>query len=193
MTGKHSINVRFWAITLMILLAASSRILPHPPNFAPIGAMALFGARYFKPKYISFIIPLTSIWISDIVLNNVIYGQYFNYFVWFYQGCYWTYGSFILIVIVGIVSVKKVMVQYLIPACIISSTIFFLISNFGVWFSSGMYPKNLTGLWTCYIAGLPFFKNTILGDTFYTAVLFGVFEFVQKRVPAIQSRTTQPL
>ncbi|MDD2300415.1 MAG: hypothetical protein PHU69_12360, partial [Fermentimonas sp.] len=83
-----------------------SRLLPHPPNFAPIGAMALFGAAYFSKKYWAFIIPIASMWVSDLILNNVIYGQYFDHFVWFYSGSLFTYGAFALIVVLGMFTLK---------------------------------------------------------------------------------------
>jgi hypothetical protein len=183
---KNQLNLRFGMITLMILLAAISRLLPHPPNFAPIGSMALFGAAYFSKRYWAFIVPIISMWISDLVLNNVVYGQYFDSFVWFYAGSLFTYSAFALIVLLGMLTLKKVRIPNLVASSLGASVIFFIVSNFGVWFSGIMYPKDLGGLMVCYIAGIPFFHNTILGDLVYTAILFGVFEFVARRVPQLQ-------
>ena len=76
MTEKKNLHLRYGVITLMVLLAAFSRLLPHPPNFAPIGAMALFGAAYFSQRYLSFLIPIISMWLSDLVLNNVVYKTF---------------------------------------------------------------------------------------------------------------------
>lgn len=163
---KKKFNLRFGLITLMVMLAAFSRLIPHPPNFAPIGAMALFGAAYFSRRYLALLIPIFSMWLSDLVLNNVVYRAFFDHFVWFYDGFYWTYSSFILIGIIGFVALKRINTQKLILASISASIVFFLLSNFGVWVSTTMYPKTLSGLLTCYTAGLPFFKNTILGDFF---------------------------
>ncbi|MGQ9845944.1 MAG: DUF6580 family putative transport protein [Bacteroidales bacterium] len=186
---NQKISLRFLVISLMIVLAAFSRLIPHPSNFAPIGAMALFGAAYFTQRYFAFLIPIISMWLSDLVLNNVVYGQYFDHFVWFYQGFYWTYGSFILIGLVGIVLLKKVKILHLVVASFLASIVFFLLSNFGVWASSIMYPKNVSGLIACYTAGLPFFKNTLMGDLIYTGILFGAFEFAQKRFPILRLQT----
>ena len=191
MTEKKVLNLRFGAIALMVLLAAFSRLLPHPPNFAPIGAMALFGAAYFSQRYLSFAIPIASMWLSDLVLNNVVYSQYFDHFVWFYPGCYWTYGVFILIGLIGLITLKRIKFQNLILASLLASILFFLVSNFGVWFSTNMYPKDFSGLVTCYTAGLPFFKNTIIGDLVYSGALFGAFEFAQRRMPSIQLKNSQ--
>lgn len=186
---KKNLHLRFGVIALMVLLAAFSRLLPHPPNFAPIGAMALFGAAYFSQRYLSFLIPIISMWLADLVLNNVVYSQYFDHFVWFYQGFYWTYGAFILIGLIGFVALKRVKIQNLILASLSASIIFFLLSNFGVWASTTMYPKDFSGLITCYAAGLPFFKNTVMGDFVYTGVLFGAFELAQRRIPFLQLQT----
>ncbi|MDR1517653.1 MAG: hypothetical protein LBS52_06135 [Dysgonamonadaceae bacterium] len=178
--------MRFEVVSGMILLAALSRLIPHPANFAPIGGMALFGAAYYGKRYWAFIIPIVSMWISDLILNNVVYGQYFDHFVWFYNGSLFTYGAFALIVLSGMLTLKKVRVPNLIVSALGASIIFFLVSNFGVWFSGTMYSKDFSGLMTCYAVGIPFFKNTILGDWVYTGVLFGVFEFSVRRIPQLQ-------
>ena len=186
---KQKIDIRFGVLSLFVLLAAFSRLIPHPPNFAPIGAMALFGAAYFSKKHIALIIPVLSMWISDIVINNTIYAQYFDGFAFFYQGFYWTYMAFLFIGLLGFVVLKKVKVQHLVLASLLASIVFFLLSNFGVWASTTMYPKNVSGLIACYTAGLPFFKNTIMGDLVYTGVLFGAFEFAQYKIPTLKLKT----
>jgi hypothetical protein len=186
---KNKIALRFGVISMIILLAAMSRLVPHPANFAPIGGMALFGAAYFSKRYWAFIIPIVSMWLADLVLNNVVYSRYFDHFIWFYQGCYWTYGAFILIGLVGLVVLKSIKVKNLILASLLASIVFFLLSNFGVWISTNMYPQSFSGLIACYVAGLPFFRNTIISDLVYTGILFGVFEFAQQKIPAIQLQT----
>lgn len=186
---KQKIDIRFGVLSLLILLSAFSRLIPHPPNFAPIGAMALFGAAYFSKKYIALIIPIIAMWLSDMVLNNVVYGQYFDHFVWFYQGFYWTYGSFVLISLIGFLLLKKVKVQTVLVGSLSSSILFFLVSNFGVWLSGNMYPKDLNGLMTCYTAAIPFFKNTLMGDLVYCGILFGSFEFAQYKIPTLKLKT----
>lgn len=189
--NKNKINLRFSVITLIILSAAMSRLLPHPPNFAPIGGMALFGAAYFSKKYWAFIIPIVSMWVSDLILNNVIYGQYFDHFVWFYSGSLFTYGAFALIVVLGMFTLKKVRVPNLAVSALGASVIFFIVSNFGVWLTSGMYPPTFSGLMTCYTVGIPFFHNTILGDLVYTGVLFGAFELCVRKIPQLRAAPIQ--
>jgi len=180
------IDLRFGVISMMILLAALSRLVPHPANFAPIGAMALFGAAYYSKRRWAFIIPIASMWISDLILNNVVYGQYFDHFVWFYSGSLFTYGAFALIVLLGMFTLKKIRIPRLAASALGASVIFFIVSNFGVWFSGIMYPKDLGGLMACYAAGIPFFKNTLAGDLVYSAVMFGAFEWSARKIPRLR-------
>lgn len=189
MTKKKNLDIRLGAIVLIVLLAAFSRLLPHPPNFTPIGAMALFGVAYFIQRHLAFLIPIISMWLSDLVLNNVVYGQYFDHFVWVYDGFYFTYGAFILIGLIGFVALKRVKIQNLVLASLLASIVFFLLSNFGVWASTTMFPKNFSGLIACYTAGLPFYKNTLMGDLVYTGVLFGAFELAQHKFRVLQPIT----
>ncbi|WP_298646560.1 DUF6580 family putative transport protein [uncultured Proteiniphilum sp.] len=177
---------RFGVVTILILLAALSRLIPHPANFAPIGGMALFGAAYSSRRVWAFAIPVVSMWISDLILNNVVYGAYFDRFAWFYDGAWFTYSAFILIALMGIFTLRKIKVPNLVFSALGASVIFFLVSNFGVWFSGTMYPKDFSGLMACYTAGIPFFKNTVMGDLFYTALLFGAFELSALRFPVLK-------
>ena len=186
---KQKIDIRFGVLSLLVLLAAFSRLIPHPPNFAPIGAMALFGAAYFSKKYIALIIPVLSMWLSDLVINNVIYAQYFDGFTFFYQGFYWTYAAFVVIGVIGFFMLKKVQLKSVVLASLLAAVLFFVISNFGVWASGTMYPKNFSGLLACYTAAIPFFKNTLMGNLVYSGVLFGAFEFAQSRIPILRLQT----
>jgi hypothetical protein len=183
---RQYFNLRFGMLCAIILLAAMSRLIPHPANFSPIGGIALFGAAYYDRKYWAYLVPIVSMWLSDLVLNNVVYGEYFDRFVWFYDGVLFTYGAFALIVLAGTYALKKIRIPRLLVAALGASAIFFLVSNFGVWFSSGMYPRTAAGLAACYTAGLPFLRNTVAGDLSYTAVLFGVFEWSMKRFPRLR-------
>ena len=183
---NKKISLRFGVIAGMILLAALSRLVPHPANFAPIGGMALFGAAYFDKRRWAYMVPIVSMWISDLILNNVVYGAYFDRFVWFYSGSAFTYGAFALIVAFGTVALKRIRIPMLTVSALCASGIFYIVSNFGVWMSSGMYPATVEGLTACYVAGLPFFRNTIFGDAFYVALLFGTFEICTWRFPQLR-------
>ena len=98
-----------------------------------------------------------------------------------------TYGAFALIALMGTFTLRKVCVPQLLFSALGASVIFFLVSNFGVWFSSGMYTKDIGGLIACYTAGIPFFKNTVLGDLVYSAALFGLFELSLSWFPKLRT------
>ncbi|MEL7121133.1 MAG: DUF6580 family putative transport protein [Bacteroidota bacterium] len=185
---SQKLKIRTGVLSALVLLIALSRLLPHPPNFTPVGAMALFGAAYFHRKSLAFVIPFLAMWISDLLLNNMLYRQlypeFYNGFSWF--GSIWVYASFALIVIIGFVFLKKVNLPRLLGASLSASTLFFLITNFGVWMSSVTLPKTFEGLMTAYTLGIPFFWNTLIGDLFFTALLFGSFELVRRNVPTLQ-------
>jgi hypothetical protein len=162
----------FLTLTLMVFVAAFVRLLPHPPNFAPIAAMALFGGAYFNKKSFAFAVPLAAMFLTDAIIG-------------FHSGMWIVYLSFALIVVIGMLMLKKVKVKNVILASLSASFSFFIITNFGVWAFGTMYPKNITGLTECYIAAIPFIQNTIAGDLFFSGVMFGIFEFAKSRIPVL--------
>jgi len=172
----NKFNISYVVIISLILFASFSRIIPHMPNFTPIGAMALFGGAYLKNKYHAILIPIISLWISDLVINNFIFSFYSD-FTWFYPGFLWQYSSFILIILIGYFFLKKLDLKNVFLTTLFSSLIFFIVTNFGVWISGTMYSPDLQGLITCYIMALPFYKGTLLGFICYSTFLFGVLEF----------------
>jgi len=174
----------------MIFAAAFSRLLPHPPNVTPIGAMSLFGAAYFSRRYLALIVPFVAMWLSNLYLNNVIYAQmypeFYSGFSWF--GNWAVYISFALIVGLGWLLLRKVSPLRLIGASVSASLLFFLITNFQAWMMTPAYPRTAAGLGMAYAAGIPYFWNTLLGDLFFTGLLFGAFAFFQQRVPALRTQ-----
>ncbi|MGD0038072.1 MAG: DUF6580 family putative transport protein [Bacteroidota bacterium] len=163
----------------LILAAALSRLLPHPDNFTPIAAMALAGGVYFN-KRIALVVPLAALVISDL-------------FIGFHNTILFVYGSFILIGFIGLwlKSHKKPLPIF--GAALLSSTMFFVVTNFGVWLTGGgwFYPKTWQGLIECYTLAIPFFRNTITGDLVYTGVLFGLFELSQYTLRLLEKKTVQ--
>jgi prepilin signal peptidase PulO-like enzyme (type II secretory pathway) len=182
---QTKLNLRLGVLALIVLAAAMSRLLPHPPNATAVGAMALFGGAYFSQRWQSVLVPLVAMWLSDLVLNNVVYKAYNPNFTFFTEGSILIYGSIALIAVLGWTLLKKVKMLNVIGASLLGSVAFFLISNFGVWLYSTMYPQSIAGLMTCYAAGLPFLMNTVLGDMVWCAVLFGGFELAQQRVSVL--------
>lgn len=175
-------KIRFALI--LVLLAATARILPHPDNFSPIAAMGLFGAAYFQRRWMVVLVPFAGLFLSDLVLNNVIYHAFYPQFTWYTS--LWIYAAFALVMLLGWLFLRhQVKPGRVAMASLLASGVFFLVTNFSVWLESGMYSKTWAGLLGCYAAGLPFLTNTILGDLCFSAVLFGVYEWATRREPAI--------
>ncbi len=176
------INLQFSLVTVFILLAAFSRTLPHIWNFSPICAMGLFGAAHFDKQWKALLIPLTATWLSDLVIDNVLFKQFFPTFTWFYDGFYWQYSTYLLIGVMGYFLFNhRITVAKVIGSSVISALLFFLISNFGVWVGSTMYPHNFSGLTACYASAIPFFGGSLGGNLFYSAVFFGGYYLLQKQ------------
>lgn len=180
------IHARFYTLLSITLAAALARLLPHWPNFTPIGALALFGGAYFMRRGAAFAVPLAAMLISDIVLGITRYGTV----MWHSQPV--VYGSFVAVVFIGMLlrnrrTLFSVGGAFSVAgASVAASVLFFLTTNFAVWYGGEMYPDTAGGLVACYVAGIPFFWNTLAGDLFYSAVLFGSFELAQRRWPALR-------
>ena len=163
---KEKISEIIIAITF-ILIGASARLLPHPANFTPISAIALFGGVYLSRKT-ALVLPLAAMAISDIFIGY--YDVKLMIFV---------YGSFILSVILGSWLKKHKRWHLVFGSSILSAFIFFFITNFAVWAFTPWYAKNFTGIIQCYFMALPFLKNSLMGDLFYTFVFFGSYELIK--------------
>ena len=175
-----------WIFAVIVALAMLTRLIPHYPNFTALGAAALFGGAYFR-KPIALAIPIVAMFLSDLVLNNLIYRPQFlgNYdgFVVFEPVVLWSYAAFIIIALIGHAWIRSRKILPVIGASLGASVVFFLISNFAVWIHSALYPKTLAGLAAAYGAGLPFFGNTVVGDLFFVAIFFGGLEAVRVFAP----------
>ena len=182
---KRQINLNIFTIIGIIFLAAISRLwLFAVPNVSPVTAIALFGGAYFANKKWAYLIPLVAMWLTDLVLNNIIYAQYFEGFVW--GGSLWVYGGLVLIIFLASRLLQKIRVSRIIGVSLAASIIFFLITNFGSWLSGFQpYPKTFGGLLLAYEAGLPFLRYSLLGDLAFTGLLFGAFELMKRRIPAL--------
>lgn len=184
---QSKFKLQFWAVALIIFTIAILRVIPHFPNYSPLGAICLFGAAHFSQKKYAYLIPLLAVWFSDLILNNIIYSEYYSSITFLYPGFYWQYGSYILTVVLGQFLFKKVSVLRILGGALGASILFFLISNFGVWASGSMYPKTFNGLSTCYVAGIPFIKGTLLGNFVFGGVLFGGYYLLQRNFTAFKS------
>jgi hypothetical protein len=186
---NKSTNLRFGIIAGMIILAAASRFLPIAfpamQNFSPVGTMALFGGAYFTKKHWAFIVPMLSLWLSNLILNNVFYTKWYPTFSLGFETA--VFISFALVVGIGIIFLKKVNIVNLLTANVLGTLGFFFVSNFLVWAGgSKMYTQDFPGLVNCFIMGLPFLKNTLLSNLIFSAIMFGAFEYAQREVKALK-------
>jgi len=169
--NSNNLTSRFWLVSLMILGAAFTRLIPHPPNFTAVGAMALFGGAYFSEKKFAFIVPIIAMVVSDMIIG-------------FHNGMMSVYLSFVIIVGIGIILSRNIKFKNIVAASLLSSVLFFILTNFQMWILSPLYAKNISGLAACYIAAIPFFHYTVLGDLFFVGALFGLFAAIQNKLPS---------
>ncbi len=175
----------------VILAAAFSRVLPHPYNFTPIGALGIFGGTTIKDKKYALIFPLGALLLSDIMLQ--LFTRTPGFYGWEQS---FVYGAIILTTYLA-TRIKTVNVVNVGLACIWTSAIFFLLSNFGTWVAHYYYPHTFAGLMQCYAAAIPFYQgdpassfalNLVLGNIFYTAVMFGIYTIVKSKLPNVATQ-----
>jgi len=153
----------------LILILALTRLIPHPPNFTPIVAVAIMSSCFFRNMYLSFAVIIVSMLLADV-------------FIGFYNNMFFVYLSLLLIAFIFFRISTKIKLQNLFIFGFLGSVIFFLISNFGVWVLSGMYEKNLNGLAYCYFLALPFFVNTVLSTIIFIYSAFVANNLFSKKV-----------
>ena len=165
-------NTRLITLSLIIFTIAMFRLLPHPPNVSPVAAMALFGGAYFSDRRVAFLVPFLALMLSDLVLG-------------LHDTMIYVYAAFALTVVIGFWVGKNTRVTRIATAVVGSSLLFFMITNFGAWVTSGLYPMTAGGLMQAYVAGIPFLQNSMLGNLVFTALLFGGFAALQRKLPAL--------
>jgi hypothetical protein len=170
---KENLLYRTLLALVLILLAAALRIAPHPWNFTPVGAMALFSGAVLKDRRLAFLFPLLTLFLGDI-------------FIGFHKLMFVVYASFLINVAIGLWLRDRRSFARISLATLLGAIQFFLVTNFAVWqFLSG-FPHTASGLAACYISGIPFFWNTLAGDAFYAALFFGTYAFAERLFPALQ-------
>jgi hypothetical protein len=176
---ERAIRLRFYLMSGMIIAAVIVRFIPHPPNFTPIAAMALFAGAHFDRRALAFVVPLAAMLLSDALLEAL--------FGWgFHANLPAVYISFAAIVGLGLLLRGRAKPAPVVGAALTASTLFFIVTNLSVWVTSPVFPKTVSGLVACYVAALPFFGNTLAGDLFYTGVLFGAFALARHRFTALR-------
>lgn len=152
-------------VTFLVIIGILGRLIPHAPNFTPLGAVTLFGGTYL-PKRIALVLPLATMLLSDLFIGFDSWSSRLT-----------VYGSFLLIGCIGLWLRTHKSTINVVLASLLSSILFFLITNTSVWAFSDMYAKTLDGLLLSYTLAIPFFRNTLTSDLLYTAIFFGSYEF----------------
>lgn len=172
---EHIKLSRFIVLTLLVIAAALTRVIPllipHMWNFTAVGALAIFAGAQFNDKRLAFIMPLMAMALSDLFIGNG-----FSMLV---------YTGFIAMVACGYLIRRKVSVTNVILASFISASVFYLITNFAFFYPVTFYPHNVSGILASYTAALPFFRNMLIGNLVFSAVLFTSFYLLSKRYPVL--------
>jgi hypothetical protein len=159
----------------LVVACALSRLVPHPMNFSPIEAVALFAGAGFASRTLAIAVPLAAMLLSDLFLG-------------FHDGMWVVYGAIALIAVAGGWLGQRVTAARVALFGLGAATFFFVVTNFAVWAGSGMYPHTAGGLLACYVAAIPFFHNQLAGVAFYSVLLFGGFALLRARLPALATR-----
>ncbi len=181
---------RFWVITGLILACTLFRLVDHGLiNVAPVGAVALFGGACFATRRQAFAVTLGSMLLSDVLLYV---GRYRSFASDSLKSMLFVYVAFAAVVAIGTLLRKRRNAGTITLGSLAGSAVFFIISNVAAWWCYPTYEKTFAGLMECYLAGIPFIQgqsplvNTVLGDLFFNAVLFGVWALLERRVTVAQ-------
>lgn len=182
----QKINTRTIVLILMIVAAAAMRLLSFKfpyllSNFTPVGAIALFGGAYFTDKWKAYLVVLVTLFTSDILINYL----YTSKWVLWYNGSFWVYLTFGMMVFIGSL-IKKVNIGNVGIASLASVCVHWLIIDMP-WLYGSLYPHNLTGYGQSLMAAIPFERNMVLGDIVFCAILFGGFELAMNKYTALRS------
>ena len=175
-------------LAALIFVAALSRLLPHPPNFSPVEAIALFGGAFFASRAWALAVPLLAMLVSDLVLGAMVGGGYAMYLGGI---SFWSvYACIAALTVLGFGLRGRTSAPRVLGYGLAGSVLFFVVTNFGAWLGSAAFdPQNAAGLAAAYVAGIPFFKWTIAGTLAYSAFLFGGFALLRRQLPVLRAQT----
>jgi len=184
----NKINVRNWVLVVMILAAAATRFFSLGEqtawsNFTPVGAIAMFGGTYFTNKYKAYLVPLITLFISDLFVTYSYTGE----FTLFYDGFIWVYICFVAMVFIGSL-IKTVNVNTVLLGSLAGVLIHWLVTDIEPWLGGTLYNKDITGYYQSLIAAIPFEKNLLLGNLLFGAVLYGGFELAKSKFTILKSQ-----
>jgi hypothetical protein len=185
------INPRTLALLLFIIVIGVLRVLTTwgkdlTPlcNFTPIGAMALFGGAYFSNSPKAFGFPLLALFIGDVILSFTIFREFRTGLL--YSGWYWTYTAFALMTLTGKLLIKDITAKNIMLASLLSVMIHWIVTDIGSWQMGILYPRTFSGYIECLVAAIPFEGRFLAGTLLYSAVLFGLFEWMQKKYVSLR-------
>jgi hypothetical protein len=171
MIMRSIFNARFWLSLALVMAGVVLRVVPHPWNFAPIGAIALFAGAHFERRFFAIAVPLLTMLIGDA-------------FIGFHSLMPVIYATYALIAVIGmLLRNHRTNVAAIGGSVLLSSTIFYLITNYAVWAMGTTYAKTTSGLVACYVAAIPYFGNTLASDAIFTACFFGIFAISERTIP----------
>ncbi len=170
-------NKKLAFILALITISLASRFIPHYPNFTAIGSMAILGGAMLRKPIEALLLTLGALFVSDIILNNVLYTA--ESFTLFYEGAVYVYGAVALSVVIGSL-VKKLNIKNYFGLSIISSAIFFLATNYGVWATGFIYPDTTQGLMAAYAAAIPYGLSHLAGTLIYGVAIMAAFRAIAK-------------
>ncbi len=182
------------AILIMMAVGAFARLVPHMPNFTPTEGLAIFGAAYFAKKYWAVITTVVMLYLSDLVINNTLARPFFTEqdgFIWFSPYMIFNLLAIILTVVVTKNMLRKVSTISVYGSVLVSSVLFFLVTNFGAWAEGTiLYTRDFNGLMMAYVAGRPFFYTSLISSLLFTTILFGSYE-IFKSIATKRQKTVQ--
>lgn len=177
------ISPKISIIFLTVFAVAMTRIIPHWPNVTAVAAIAIFGGATLRNSFTAVLIPLLAIFISDLIINNVFYSAYYEGFTFFGASAGWIYAAFILMAVISHFSIKSFKTSTITITAIVSTILFFALTNFGVWLYSPIYTQDFSGLLLAFEAGLPFALNSLLANLFFVGVFFYAYRIaLEKKV-----------
>lgn len=174
--------LRIGFLSLLVVLAAASRLLPHPPNFTPIGAMALFGGAAIMSRFSAFAVPFAAMILSDLVIG-------------FHPAMPVVYACFAFYVVLGFWLRSRKSPLNIAGTALFGAVVFFVVTNLADWWMFSQAPYNtytrdFAGLMNCFVMAIPFFGNTLAGDAVYCTILFGALALAESKFPSLRAQTS---
>jgi len=173
-------NSIYW-FTGLVFVAVVSRLIPHLDNLTALTAVSVFAGVQARNQKMLLLVPFFAMFLSDLVLNNIIYAEHTNGFLAISKSALFLYTPYLLLGLLSMGSLRKIKLTGVLGMGTLGALLFFAISNFGVWATGSMYPKSAAGLMLAYEAAIPFLRNELLGTLLYGTSLYGVYYTLRQK------------